>query len=47
VSPVRYALGFYIPKESILHSHRRASLKSYLCTGDCNSGNMLVCGILT
>jgi hypothetical protein len=23
VSPVRYELGFYIPEDGILHSHRR------------------------
>jgi hypothetical protein len=30
VSSVRYELGFYIPKDSILHSHRREILKSYI-----------------
>jgi hypothetical protein len=30
VSPVRYVLGFYIPEDDILHSHRRENLKSYL-----------------
>jgi hypothetical protein len=30
VSPVRYELGFYIPKDGILHSHRREHLKSYI-----------------
>jgi hypothetical protein len=38
VSPVNYELGFYIPEEGILHSHRRENFKSYipagLCTGD-------------
>jgi hypothetical protein len=29
VSPVRYELGFYIPEDGILHSHRRENLKSY------------------
>jgi hypothetical protein len=29
MSPVRYELGFYIPKDDILHSHRRENLKSY------------------
>jgi hypothetical protein len=29
VSPVRYKLGFYIPEDAILHSHRRGNLKSY------------------
>jgi hypothetical protein len=28
VSPVRYKLGFYIPEDGILHSHRRGHLKS-------------------
>jgi hypothetical protein len=30
VSPVRYELGIYIPEDSILHSHRRENLKSYI-----------------
>jgi hypothetical protein len=30
VSPVRYELGFYIPEEGILSSHRRENLKSYI-----------------
>jgi hypothetical protein len=29
VSPVKYELGFYIPEDAILHSHRRESSKSY------------------
>jgi hypothetical protein len=29
VSPVKYELGFYIPEDDILHSHRREELKSY------------------
>jgi hypothetical protein len=29
VSPVKYELGFYIPEDDILHSHRRESLKFY------------------
>jgi hypothetical protein len=42
--PVRHELGFYMPEDSILHSHYRENLKSciliylfqpYLC----NSGN--------
>jgi hypothetical protein len=28
MSPVRYELGFYIPEDDILHSHRREHLKS-------------------
>jgi hypothetical protein len=31
VSPVRYEVGFYIPEDDILHSHRRGNLKSYNC----------------
>jgi hypothetical protein len=30
VSPLRYELGFYIPEDRILHSHRREHLKSYI-----------------
>jgi hypothetical protein len=29
VSPVKYEMGFYIPEDGILHSHRRGNLKSY------------------
>jgi hypothetical protein len=30
VSPVKYELGFYIPEDDILHSHRRENHKSYI-----------------
>jgi hypothetical protein len=30
VSAVKYELGFYIPEDTILHSHRRENLKSYI-----------------
>jgi hypothetical protein len=30
VSPVRCGLGFYIPEDGILHSHRRYNLKRYI-----------------
>jgi hypothetical protein len=30
VSPVKYELGFYIPEDDILHSHRRGNLRSYI-----------------
>jgi hypothetical protein len=26
---MKYELGFYIPEDDILHSHRRENLKSY------------------
>jgi hypothetical protein len=29
VSPLRYELGFYIPEDGILRSHRRENHKSY------------------
>jgi hypothetical protein len=29
VSPVKYELGFYVPEDDILHSHRREYFKSY------------------
>jgi hypothetical protein len=29
---VKYELGFYIPEDDILHSHRRENLKSYIDT---------------
>jgi hypothetical protein len=30
MSAVRYELGFYIPEDGILRSHRRENLKSYM-----------------
>jgi hypothetical protein len=30
VSPVKYELGFYIPEDDILHSHRPENLRSYM-----------------
>jgi hypothetical protein len=30
---MRYELGFYIPEDGILHSHRRENLKSYNAIG--------------
>jgi hypothetical protein len=30
VFPVRYELGFYIPEDDILHSHRRENVRSYI-----------------
>jgi hypothetical protein len=33
VSPVKYEVGFYIPEDDILHSHRREHLKSYVQFG--------------
>jgi hypothetical protein len=30
--PVKYELGFYIPEDDILRSHRRENLKSYICS---------------
>jgi hypothetical protein len=36
VSPVRYELGFYVPEEDILHSHRRENLKPYKDTKGLN-----------
>jgi hypothetical protein len=32
VSPVKYELGFYIPEDDILHSHRRENFKSHNVT---------------
>jgi hypothetical protein len=29
MSPVKYELGFCIPEDDILHSHRHENLKSY------------------
>jgi hypothetical protein len=30
MSLVRYEVGFYIPEDDILHSHRRKNFKSYI-----------------
>jgi hypothetical protein len=30
MSPVRDELGFYIPEDGILHSHRRENFQSYI-----------------
>jgi hypothetical protein len=30
VLPVKYELGFYIPEDDILHSHRSETVKSYI-----------------
>jgi hypothetical protein len=30
VSPVRYELGFYIPEDDVLHSHRHENSISYI-----------------
>jgi hypothetical protein len=41
MSPVKYELGFYIPEDDILHSHRRENLKSYINQTKLNQpGNM-------
>jgi hypothetical protein len=37
VSPVKYELGFYIPEDDILHSHRRENIKSYTLLMDLHS----------
>jgi hypothetical protein len=29
ISPVRYKLGFYIPEDGILHSHRLENVESF------------------
>jgi hypothetical protein len=33
VSPMKYELGFYIPEDDILHSHRRENLRYYTMVG--------------
>jgi hypothetical protein len=45
VSPAKYELGFYIPEDDILHSHRRENLKSY--TNDLKLVNMVYTYVLT
>jgi hypothetical protein len=36
VSSVKYELGFYIPEDDILHSHRREPLRSYIVDFACS-----------
>jgi hypothetical protein len=31
---VKYELGFYVPVDDILHSHRRGNVKSYIALTD-------------
>jgi hypothetical protein len=35
MSRVRYELGFYIPEDDRLHSHRSENLKSYIALTGC------------
>jgi hypothetical protein len=35
VSPVRYELGFSIPEDRIVHSHRRENIRAF-CGNTCN-----------
>jgi hypothetical protein len=41
MSPVRYELGFYIPEDAILHSHRRENLRTYMFQETCIFHNYL------
>jgi hypothetical protein len=36
---VKYELGFYIPEDDILHSHRRENLKSYMVMSSTGLGH--------
>jgi hypothetical protein len=38
VSPVRFELGFYIPEDDILHSHRRENFESYIQISNLTDG---------
>jgi hypothetical protein len=40
---VRYELGFNIPEDGILHSHRREHLKSYNNKDDNNNNGLAQC----
>jgi hypothetical protein len=42
VCPVRFELGFYIPEDDVLHSHRRENLKFYKNTQDCKENELLI-----
>jgi hypothetical protein len=35
VFPLKYELGFHIPEDDILHSHRRENHKSYIALTGC------------
>jgi hypothetical protein len=41
VSPVKYKLGFYIPEDDILHSHRRENVKSYMSLNLINEAHII------
>jgi hypothetical protein len=43
VFPVRYELGFYIPKDGVLHSHRREQIQILQLTVDLHSVLEPVC----
>jgi hypothetical protein len=40
VGTLAYELGFYIPEDDILHSHRRENLKSYIAGHCSREGNV-------
>jgi hypothetical protein len=40
--PVKYELGFYIPEDDILHSHRRENLKSHIVLGKIGGWNIIM-----
>jgi hypothetical protein len=44
MSPVRYELGFYIPENGILYSHRRENLESYIHINRLSSVTETKCG---
>jgi hypothetical protein len=41
VSPVKYELGFYIPEDDILHSHRRENVKFYITVNELRIGTTM------
>jgi hypothetical protein len=43
VSPVKYELGFYVPEDGFLHSHRRGNLKSYMPVTRLEAVGRLLC----
>jgi hypothetical protein len=42
VSAVKYELGFYIPEDGTLHSHRRENLTSYIALTGCGDVTYLL-----
>jgi hypothetical protein len=45
MSPVKYELDSYIPKDDILHSHRRENIRSYIMETEAEVSDTFSVGI--